>query len=201
MYNSNKLKVLTECAIMVALATVLSLIKLWSSPLGGSVTLLSMLPIIVISFRRGVPAGLGSAFVYSIIQLLLDQSVIAYVPTADGIIGTVFFDYILPFTALGLAGLFYKADQQNNKALVSIIAGTFMVLLIRYASHVVSGSIIWYEITKEGQWNDYVSTVGPWTYSLVYNITFMGPEAAITLIASPMILKLKDIFKTTQYSK
>lgn len=195
MQTTNKLKVLVECAIMVALATVLSFIKIYEAPLGGTVTLLSMLPIIVISFRRGVKAGLATAFIYSIIQIIFSDGVIAYVPSTLGIIGTVIFDYLLPFTVLGLAGVFYRDDQQGNQALLSILAGTFMVVALRYASHVVSGSIIWYEITKEGQWNDYVATVGPWTYSLVYNITYMGPEAAITLAASPIIVKLKDIMK------
>lgn len=193
--QTNKLKVLVECAIMVALATVLSFIKIYEAPLGGTVTLLSMLPIIVISFRRGVKAGVASAFVYSLIQIIFSDGVIAYVPSTMGIFGTVIFDYLIPFTVLGLAGLFYRDSQQGKKALVSIVAGTFMVLFLRYASHVVSGSVIWYEITKEGEWNDYVATVGPWTYSLVYNITYIGPEAAITLAAAPVIFKLKDIMK------
>ncbi len=180
---------------MVSLATVLSLIKIYEAPLGGSVTLLSMLPIIAISFRRGTPAGVGSAFVYSIIQIILGLGTIAYVPTAMGIFGAVMLDYILPFTVLGFAGVFYKNGQDGKKALISILAGTFMVIALRYLSHVLSGNIVWYEITKENNWNDYVHTVDPWTYTLVYNISYMGPEAALTLIASPIILKVKDIFK------
>lgn len=180
---------------MVSLATVLSLIKVYDAPLGGSVTLLSMLPIILISFRWGTLIGVGSAFVYSILQTILSLGTIAYVPTATGIFGTVFLDYILPFTIIGFAGIFYKSGQDKKKAFISILAGTFMVLALRYLSHVVSGNIIWYEITKENNWNDYVHTVDSWTYTLVYNITYMGPEAALTLFASPLILKLKDIYK------
>ena len=187
--------ILTECAIMVSLATVLSFVKIYDAPLGGSVTLLSMLPIIVLAFRWGTLAGVGSAFVYSIIQLILSLGTIAYVPTAKGIVGAIFLDYILPFTLLGFAGVFYKSGQNKKKALISILAGTFMVLALRYLSHVLSGNIVWYEITKENNWNDYVHQVDPWTYTLVYNITYMGPEAALTLFASPVILKLKDLFK------
>ena len=180
---------------MVSLATVLSFVKIYDAPLGGSVTLLSMLPIIVLAFRWGTLAGVGSAFVYSIIQLILSLGTIAYVPTAKGIVGAIFLDYILPFTLLGFAGVFYKSGQNKKKALISILAGTFMVLALRYLSHVLSGNIVWYEITKENNWNDYVHQVDPWTYTLVYNITYMGPEAALTLFASPVILKLKDLFK------
>ena len=60
---------LTFSAVMVALASALSLIKLYELPLGGSVTLLSMLPIVVISISLGLKWGVGSSFVYSLIQL------------------------------------------------------------------------------------------------------------------------------------
>ena len=53
-----KIKVLAECGILIALAAVLSLIKIWQLPWGGSVTLFSMLPIALISIRHGVKTGL-----------------------------------------------------------------------------------------------------------------------------------------------
>lgn len=190
-----KTRILVECAIMVSLATVLSFIKIYEALLGGSVTLLSMLPIILISFRWGVPAGVGSAFVYSIIQLLLGLGTIAYVPTPMGICGAVVLDYIIPFTVLGLAGIFYKNGMDKKKALISILAGTIMVLALRFISHVISGGIVWYELTKENNWNEYVHQYSKWAYSLLYNITYMGPEAALTILASPSILKLKEIYK------
>lgn len=189
-------KVLVECAIMIALATVLSLIKVYEFPFGGSVTVLSMLPIILISYRRGLGAGLSSAFVYSIIQLLLGFNNLSYATSGMGVVGIILFDYILPFTVLGLAAIFYRDTQKGEKALFSIIAGTFMVLTLRYLFHVVGGAIIWYGLSKpyaeEGDW---ILTVGPWVYSFGYNISYMGPELAITLAASPLIIKLKDIFR------
>ena len=68
---------LIECAIFIALATVLSLVKIIPMPFGGSVTLLSMLPIIIISYRHGLKWGIPSALIYSVIQGLLDVSVIS----------------------------------------------------------------------------------------------------------------------------
>lgn len=195
MQNKN-LKVLVECAIMVALATVLSYIKVYEFPFGGSITLLSMMPILIISFRRGIAAGLGSAFVYSLIQLIQGAGNFVWVSTPMGVFGSVVLDFILPFTLLGLAGIFYNDRQRGKRAIVSIIAGTFMVLLLRYSSHVLSGGIIWYEISKEfAEEGDWILTTGRWVYSLGYNIMYMGPEAAITLAASPLIFKLKDIIK------
>ncbi len=50
-------RVLAEMAVSIALATVLSYIKIFSMPYGGSVTLGSMVPILLVSFRRGPSMG------------------------------------------------------------------------------------------------------------------------------------------------
>lgn len=207
MEKRSKIKVLTECAIMVALATVLSYIKLYEAPLGGSVTLLSMLPIILVSFRWGIKAGLGTAYVYSTIQLMQGIAYVTAIPSylsethstfvvIIAIIGSTLFDYILPFTALGLAGMFYNKSQTIKRALISIVLGTLTVLILRFACHVFIGGVLWHEVglmfAEEGDW---ILSAGPWAYSLVYNIQYMGPEAAITLAATPLIFKLKDLLK------
>ena len=66
--KNEKVLTLVEGAVMVALATVLSFIKIVHLPWGGSVTLLSMLPIIVFSIKRGVANGLAASFVFALIQ-------------------------------------------------------------------------------------------------------------------------------------
>ncbi|MDD4163682.1 MAG: energy-coupled thiamine transporter ThiT [Eubacteriales bacterium] len=196
MNRKKDLLILVECAVMVALATVLSYIKVYEFPFGGSITLLSMLPILLVSFRRGVKVGLGTAFVYSVIQLIQGFSYLSYAPTAFGVVGLIFLDYILPFTILGLAGIFYKEEYKSKKAMLSIVSGTSLVLLVRYACHVLSGVIIWYAVTKaEAKEGDWILTVGSWVYSIGYNAAYMGPEIAITLLASPVIIKLKDFIK------
>ncbi|MBQ9732707.1 MAG: energy-coupled thiamine transporter ThiT, partial [Clostridia bacterium] len=62
--DKKKLKVLTESAVMLALAFALSSAKLFEMPLGGSVTVASMLPIMLISFKWGNKAGLTTDFLY-----------------------------------------------------------------------------------------------------------------------------------------
>ena len=62
---------LTVSAVFISLATVLSLIKVIEMPLGGSVTLLSMLPIVMLSVMFGLKWGFGAAFVYSLAQLAM----------------------------------------------------------------------------------------------------------------------------------
>lgn len=175
---------------MIAAASVLSLIKIYEAPLGGSVTLFSMVPILLIAFRYGVGWGTASAFVYSAIQLLLGLNAVAYVPTAWGIILCVLFDYIVAFSVLGLAGAYNKLISNDY---VRVVVGTLTACILRFAAHVVSGAVVWYSITKEGQWNDLVNQFGAWTYSIVYNAQYMVPETIITLIAVPAIIAVMNI--------
>lgn len=79
--TKNRTLPLVECAIMIALATVLSMVKLAELPYGGSITIASMLPIAIIAYRRGMGWGLGSAFVYAVIQQLLGLNSLSYVTT------------------------------------------------------------------------------------------------------------------------
>ena len=86
---------------MIALGTVLANIKIYSLPNGGSITLFSMLPFIMISFRHGVKWGLFTGFVNSLLQMLLGF----YAPPAPGLlplVGMILLDYVLAFTLLGL---------------------------------------------------------------------------------------------------
>ena len=185
---------MTECAMMIALATVLSMCKLYQAPLGGSVTLLSMLPIIFISVRHGLICGVGSGFIYSLIQLLLGFGNLTYIPTPLGVFGGVMLDYILPFTLLGLGGVFMLMKPKNSKTVcAAVVCGTVFVVILRFLCHFFGGAVVWYEITKNGEWNDYVKTVGMWTYSFVYNITYLGPDGALVIIASPILVKLREI--------
>ncbi|HBL84572.1 MAG: energy-coupled thiamine transporter ThiT [Clostridiales bacterium GWF2_38_85] len=185
---------LVESAIMIALATVLSLIKVYEPPLGGSVTILSMVPIILLSYRLGIKWGLSAGFVYSLIQLMLGWANVGYAGAAGyiGIVGCVLLDYIFPFTSLGLAGLF----KNKNNPLKGVLVGAVVVVLIRFLFHYFSGVVIWYEITKEQNWNEIVHQYSMWVYSLIYNGSYMGPELITTAIGTPIIYKYLPKNKT-----
>ncbi|MBQ3196409.1 MAG: energy-coupled thiamine transporter ThiT [Clostridia bacterium] len=188
-----QLRTLTECALLIALATALSFVKVYQAPLGGSVTLLSTLPIMYLSIRHGVAYGMGGGFVYSLIQLWQGSGNLAYVPTAAGIAGCILLDYIVPFTLLGTAGIFCRKGQ--NVSLATVLAGVVTATVLRFVCHFVGGAVVWYEITKEGQWNDYVQKVGMWTYSFVYNITYIGPDGAMAIAASVALPALEKALK------
>jgi len=129
---------LTLSGILVAVATVLSLIKVYEMPLGGSVTLLSMLPVVAASCMLGVKWGLGTAFTYSVIQLLLGimGGLFSWGLTPTALVGTIFLDYIIPFTLLGFGGVFAK------KGTFGIVLGTVSALVARFLCHLLSGAII-----------------------------------------------------------
>lgn len=191
--EGSKVQLLTESAIMIALATVLSLLKIWEAPYGGSVTVVSMAPIIILSLRRGVKTGLLAGFAHSLIQLILGLNNVAWVPDAAGIAVCVLTDYILPFTLLGLAGCFRNVEFTKNaktNLVIAAILGTLLVTLLRYLSHIVSGAVIWYALDLEWYADDpthIVHRYGAWLFSVIYNGGYMIPEIITTTIATPIL--------------
>ena len=193
--KNRSVHILAESAIMIALATVLSMIKVYEAPYGGSVTLLSMAPIIILSMRRGVKTGLVAGFVHSLIQLLLGLNNVAWVPTPGGIVLCILFDYILPFPLLGLGGCFRNVRFCKNDTanlMVAAVLGTLLVTLLRFACHIVSGAVIWYALDLEWYADDpdhIVHKYGAWMFSTIYNGTFMLPEIIETVIGVSLLTK------------
>lgn len=180
----SKTRILVECAIMIAVSTVLSLVKVYEAPLGGSITLGSMVPMIILSYRHGIKWGMEASLVYSVLQLVLGIGAVSYVPSFVGVVLCVLFDYIIAFTVIGFAGIL--RGKMNNEY-VAVTIGAVMACVMRFLCHLVSGAVVWYSITKEGQWNELVNKFGMWTYSLIYNAQYMIPETIITIVATPLV--------------
>lgn len=188
MKTKDEIHALSESAILIALATVLSIIKL-EMPLGGSVTLASMLPICVISIRRGIKKGFFAAFIYSIIQLLLgivSSGILAWGLDIASLIGCFFLDYLCAFTILGISGLFRK------KGIKGIILGITLAFFLRFFFHVLSGCIIFNNLE---QWSLFNNTFvnKPVLYSICYNGCFMLPELLITYIVVFIMSKIPKV--------
>ncbi len=182
---------ITLSAIFVALATALSLIKIIKMPLGGSVTLLSMLPIVMLSCMLGVKWGLGGAFAYSLLQLFLGialDGLLGWGLTPIMLIGTILFDYIFAFTALGIAGIFRK------KGTSGICLGVALSLFIRFVSHFISGYVIFKNLEQFEIFGN-LFTNRPILYSISYNGFYMLPEIVITTIAAALIFSAPQIKK------
>lgn len=173
---------MVEGAVMVALATVLSFIKVFNLPQGGSITLLSMLPIVLFSIRRGTAAGVAAAFAFSIIQLFqgVSEGLFTWGLTPALLAGSILLDYLCPFTVLGLAGMF------KSQKLGSCLGGIAIAIVLRLVFHYLSGVVIWQSIGE--MWG--INFVSPWLYSLAYNASYMLPELIFTLIGAFALLKL-----------
>ena len=130
--KNSKTKIMVECAILVALSTVLSFVKIWNLPWGGSITLLSMLPIILVSVKFGVRRGLFVSFIYSLLQLFFGivlDGLLGWGLTPVMLISCILLDYILAFSVLGLAGIF------KNKGLIGILSGAAFAIVLRFVFH------------------------------------------------------------------
>ena len=150
---------LTCCAAAIALGTVLSNIKLFSFPTGGSITLLSMLVICLPGYWFGLGAGIMTGIAYGILQMLVDPYILF---PAQLVV-----DYLLAFGALGLSGLF--CNKKNG-----LIKGYIAGILGRFTFAVLSGWIFFGMYAWEG-W-------APLPYSLAYNAIYIFSEAAVTII-------------------
>lgn len=180
--QSEKTKILVEGAVMIALATILSFIQVYKLPQGGSITLLSMLPIVLFSIRRGTKAGFAVAFGFSLIQFLqgIMDGLFGWGLTPVTLVGCILLDYIGPFTALGIAGIF------GNKKLAGCLGGITLAIVLRFLFHYFSGAIIWESIGE--MWG--IDFISPWLYSLAYNGSYMLPELIFTLIGAFALLKV-----------
>ena len=205
---------LTESAMLLALAIVLELVSkavIPNLPFGGQITLASMLPVVLISYRHGIQWGLVSGFCYSLIEMVIGVKNVtaAFQPGTfgDGVmilngLAMCLLDYVLAFTCLGLGGLF---RDKVKSAGVSLMLGSVVALFCRYLCHVVSGAILygtWAEwfFTQEGfpAWGaTVVENVAPgalaWVYSGVYNGMYMAPEICITALAAFFLAKVPGI--------
>lgn len=177
---------LAVCSVLVALAAALSLVKVWQMPLGGSVTLLSMLPVIMVTIIYRTKWGFVSAFVYSLIQLFFGitmSGILGWGLTPAALAGTIILDYVLPFTLLGLAGVF------KSKGYLGICIGTGLAVSLRFLCHFASGIIIFGSFCP---WDNL------WLYSLAYNGSFMLPELIFTVVGAAVVFRLPQIKKLMQ---
>lgn len=176
---------IVESALMIAVATGLSIVKLMDLPYGGSVTLASMLPLIIIAYRYGLRWGLLTGFVYGIIQQLLGLDNLSYVTTWQSVLAVILLDYLIAYAVTGIGGIFKQAMPQHR----ALTGGAVVVCILRYACHVFSGATVWAGLS--------IPTSAALAYSLGYNATYMIPETIVTVAAAYYIGSLIDFRNET----
>jgi thiamine transporter len=154
---------LTFTALCVALAVVLSQIRLFQMPQGGSVTAFSMLPVVLVGYWYGMKAGISAGIVYGLIRLMLGATV--YHPVQ------FILDYPLAYAALG-AFCIFKGKPFGLQA--SYIAGA----IGKFVCSFIAGIIFFGHYAPEGQ--------HVWVYSALYQLTYLLPEVIITIIVISM---------------
>ncbi|MCQ2558693.1 MAG: energy-coupled thiamine transporter ThiT [Oscillospiraceae bacterium] len=170
--KNQKLRSLTEGAIMVALAQVLSYLKLFELPQGGSIVI-AMFPIFLYCARWGFGPGMLASVAYSLLQLIFDG---AYAWGWQSMLG----DYIVAFSALGVAGLFSKAKG-------SLIWGTIAGSAARFLVHWVVGATVWGEYMPDEFFG--MTMTNTWFYSALYNGSYMVIDMILCLVIAALIYK------------
>lgn len=163
-------RTIAETAVAVALAAALGLLRVFTMPQGGSVSL-EMLPILFLAARRGVGPAVVAGGLYGMVQLVLPGAVIFHP-------AQVALDYPLAYAAVGLAGLVRVTSWPRLAAAVAV--GT----AARFVFHFLSGVIFFASYAPEG-WN-------PWLYSVTYNVLYLVPEAVISALVLWPLLKAYD---------
>jgi thiamine transporter len=156
-------RALSEIVVVIALSTVLSYIKIYHLPQGGSITAGSMVPLLWLSLRRGAKIGLFASIVYGIVQLLIEPFV--YHPVQ------VLLDYPIAFGALGLAGFFKRYP------LIGVAVG----ILGRFVSHLLSGVIFFANYAPVG--------MSPIVYSAIYNGSYLIGELVVSAVLTYIIIR------------
>lgn len=185
MSTKNKVLMLTESAVMIAFATVLSIVKIVDMPYGGSVTACSMLPLLIIAYRYGTKWGLLTSFTYGVIQMFLGMDNLSYATSFWAAIAIILLDYFVAFVVLGLGGIFRKITKTQGQALcvASVVTG-----FLRYLCHTISGCTVWAGMA--------LPTKDALFYSLSYNLTYMLPEIIVLATGAVLVSRLLDFSQT-----
>ena len=175
--KNQKLRAMCEGAVLLALALVLNMLKLGHLPNGGSVDL-AMIPVLLFALRWGLGWGLLEGFLFGLLQLFIDGAI------AWGW-QSLLLDYIVAFTPLGLAGLFRGKGK-------GIFAGISLACFVRFLIHYISGVTI-YAINAPEELFGMLLT-NPWTFSLVYNGSYMLINTVLCLVLFALMYKPMDKF-------
>ncbi|MFC0271163.1 energy-coupled thiamine transporter ThiT [Metabacillus herbersteinensis] len=181
MKNNQRLLFLVEVSMLASLAFLLDLVsgvvgRFW--PQGGSISL-AMIPIFILSFRWGLKGGLLAGFLLGLLQVVLGTAFIAHPVQA-------FIDYFFAFTVVGLSGILFKqvqhalVNRKKGTVIAYVVLGTFIGSALRYLAHVIAGVYFFAEYTPEG--------TPIWTYSIVYNGSYMLPTFIVSAIVTALIL-------------
>lgn len=173
--TASETKNLAYAGVCIALSFALSYVKFVQMPMGGSVTLASMLPLMFYAYMFGAKKGVFAGVIYGVLQFIQSPSVYQWMQ--------ILLDFPIAFSALGLAGIAKKFKFLKGNMIAEIIVGMTIACLFRYAAHVISGYFVFYE------WSTMDNAL---LYSLAYNSTVLV-DLAINVVVAVLILSSKSL--------
>lgn len=184
--KSQKMLRLVESGLLLAVAVVLSMVKVLDLPYGGSITAFSALPILLVAYRHGTVWGIFTAFAYALMQLLLGAGTLSYATSPAAVVAIILLDYLLAFTVLGLGGAFRRRCASQG---VALVLGAVATGAMRYVLHVIAGCTVWAGLS--------IPTEAALVYSLAYNATYMLPETIVTALGAWYLSRAVDLREQT----
>ena len=165
----NTTRKLTETAIMLALAVLLSYVTVFQAPMGGSITAFSQVPIVIIGYRYGFKWGAGTGVIYGVLEMLLQGlGNFAYVKGFAAYLILILADYVVAFMVLGIGGAIFRKVIKNQT--LALALGGAVASLLRF----ICG---WKSV---------------WAYSFGYNGYYMLFEGILTVIGVVVLSLVLD---------
>lgn len=180
--KQSQTKSLVYAAVCIAMSFALSYIRLFKLPQGGSVTFVSLLPLIIYSYVFGIRKGVTAGLIYGVLQALQDPYIIHP--------AQFLLDYPLAFAMIGLSGIFAEWKVFKKIPVLSLAVGSILAGILRYLCHVLSG-VFAFSVYAEG------TGLSPLPYSLAYN-SFVFVDIAITIVVGCLMLSSKSFRKTLE---
>jgi thiamine transporter len=169
----NKSLRLTESAVMVAIAFVLSMLTVLRMPFGGSVSAFSMLPVAIIAYRYRWKWGLLVGITFGVLQLVLGLRHLQWATSAAAVVAIILLDYLIAYALVGLSGLFRGKTKDHGTGLAF---GSLLACVLRYICHVAVGATVWAGLS--------IPNSDALIYSLAYNAAYMVPETLLMVVGA-----------------
>lgn len=166
--------------ITVALSFALSYIKFFEMPQGGSITLVSLLPVMLFAYVYGPKKGLLVGFIYGMLQAIQDAYIIHP--------AQFLLDYPIAFAMVGFAGVFSKIKALDKLPQVKFALGAILAGALRFFAHVLSGVFAFGAYAMDAGQSNF------WAYSLAYN-SFVFVDVAFVVIAGIILFSSKAFVK------
>ncbi len=176
--RNEKIRMLCEGALCIAMSVALSYVKLDVGPSGGSINA-TMIPLVLFAIRWGWGWGVGAGLVFGTLKYFLGEGfVISWV--------SIIFDYSIAYAFVGFAGVL---KRKANTAWLAALIGC----AARFVIHYLSGVTVYAEWMPEEFLGMTMTT--PFFYSLLYNLFYMLPSTVITLVGIFALSKVTAIGK------